>query len=97
MSGDLTGLCLYICERHQVTCSDLLGSCIGSLYLQSPHGVFDNCNIGRVKLRETVYKISNTQYIIFTPTPINSQITCNNGSYFPIKIKNTKQIYIPKG
>ena len=87
----------YICERHQVTRSDLLGSCIGSLYLQSPNGVFENCNIGRVKLRETVYQISNSNYIIFTPTPINSQITCNNGSYFPIKIKNTKQIYVPEG
>ena len=87
----------YICERHQVTRSDLLGSCIGSLYLQSPQGVYENCNIGRVKLRETVYQISNTQHIIFTPSPINSQITCHNGSYFPIRIKNTKQIYIPEG
>ena len=87
----------YICERHQVTRSDLLGSCIGSLYLQSPTGVFENCKIDRVKLRETVYQISNTQHIIFTPTPINSQITCINGTYFPIKIKNTKQIYIPEG
>ena len=32
----------YICERHQVTKSDLLGSCLGSLYLQSPHGVAAN-------------------------------------------------------
>ena len=72
-------------------------SCIGSLYLQSPQGVFENCNIGRVKLKETVYQISNTQHIIFTPSPINSQITCHNGSYFPIKIKNTKQIHIPEG
>ena len=87
----------YICERHQVTKSDLLGSCLGSLYLQDSLGVTANCKINRVELRETVYQISNTQHIVFTPTPITTQITCINGSYFPLKIKHTKQISIPEG
>ena len=78
----------YICERHQVTKSDLLGSCLGSLYLQNALGVATNCKINRVDLRETVYQISNTQHIVFTPKPITTQITCINGSYFPLKIPN---------
>ena len=87
----------YICERHQVTRTDLLGSCLGSLYLQNAIGVSTNCKINRVDLRETVYQISNTQHIVFTPVPITTQITCINGSYFPLKIKHTRQIQIPEG
>ena len=44
----------YMCERHQVTKSDLLGSCLGSLYLQSPVGVINNCKINRIPIKETV-------------------------------------------
>ena len=87
----------YICERHQVTRSDLLGSCLGSLYMQSAVGVQANCLIGRVSLQEQVYQISNTDHIVYTPIPITTQIACNNGSYFNLKIKNTKQIHIPEG
>ena len=87
----------FICERHQVTRSDLLSSCLGSLFLQSSNGVLNNCKIDRVKLREKVYQISNTQHIVYTPLPLTTQITCNNGSYFPLKIKNTKFITIPEG
>ena len=87
----------YICERHQVTRSDLLGSCLGSLYMQSAVGVFENCDINRVNLREQVYQISSTDHIIYTPLPLSTQITCNNGSYFNIKIKQVQQISIPEG
>jgi hypothetical protein len=87
----------FICERHQVTRSDLLSSCLGSLFLQSSQGVLENCKIDRVKLREKVYQLSNTQHIVYSPHPINTQIICNNGSYYPLKIKNTKFIVIPEG
>ncbi len=87
----------YMCEKHQVTKSDLLGSCLGSLYLQSPLGVAINCKINRISLKETVYQISNTNHIVFTPYPITTQISCHNGSYFPLKIKHTQQIRIPEG
>ena len=87
----------FICERHQVTRSDLLSSCLGSLFLQSSNGVLNNCKIDRIKLREKVYQISNTQHIVYTPQPLTTQITCYNGSYFPLKIKNTKFITIPEG
>ena len=78
----------FICERHQVTRSDLLSSCLGSLFLQSSQGVLENCKIDRVKLREKVYQLSNTQHIVYSPQPINTQIICNNGSYYPLKKKH---------
>jgi hypothetical protein len=87
----------YMCERHQVTKSDLLGSYLGSLYLQSPLGVATNCKINCIPLKETVYQISNTNHIVFTPYPITTHISCHNGSYFPLKIKHTQQIRIPEG
>ena len=87
----------FICERHQVTRSDLLSSCLGSLFLQSSQGVLENCKIDRVNLREKVYQISNTQHIVYSPQPLTTQIICNNGSYYPLKIKNTKFVIIPEG
>jgi hypothetical protein len=57
----------YLCERHQVTKSDLLGSCLSSLYLQPQLGVASNCKINRIPLMEIVYQISNRNHIVFSP------------------------------
>ena len=65
--------------------------------MQSALGVQSNCLITRVSLQEQVYQISNTDHIVYSPFPITTQIVCNNGSYFNLKIKNTKQIHIPEG
>ena len=36
---------VYLCEHHQVLRTDLEGSCLGSLYLQSERGVRENCRL----------------------------------------------------
>jgi hypothetical protein len=79
----------YMCERHQVTKSDHLGSC---LYLQSPLGVASNCKINRIPLKETIYKISNTNHIVFTPYPITTQISCLMAHTFNVKSKHNNEI-----
>jgi hypothetical protein len=87
----------YMCERHQVTNSDLQGSCLGSLYLLSALSVARNCKINRILLNKTVYQILNNNYIVFTPYPITTQSSCFNGSNFQLKILNTQQVRIPEG
>jgi hypothetical protein len=85
-----------MCEKYQVIKSDLL-SCLGSLCLQYPLGVARNCKINRLPLKETVTQILNTTHKVLTQYNITAQISCFNGSYFPLKIKNTQQIRIAEG
>ena len=87
----------YICEHHQVVRSDMSGTCLGSLFIQNPEGIEGNCRIERRPLREKVYQLSPTDHLVYTPTPITTQIQCKNGTYFPLKIKATSRISIPHG
>ena len=86
---------VYLCEQHQVLRTDLEGSCLGSLYLQSVKGVRENCKLDRKRLRETVYQLSATTHYIVTPEPFTTQIQCKNGSHFPLRINRASKIYVP--
>ena len=87
----------YICEHHQVVRSDMSGTCLGSLFIQDPEGIEGNCRIERRPLREKVYQLSPTDHLVYTPAPITTQIQCRNGSYFPLKLKDTSRISVPHG
>ena len=88
---------VFLCEGHQVLRTDLEGSCLGAIYLQSEKGVRENCEITRKPLRETVFQISATDHLVVSPYPHTSQITCNNGSHYPIRIRTTSRIRINPG
>ncbi len=87
----------YICEKHQVIRSDLEGSCLGALYIQHPEGVKENCQIRRKPLRETVYQLTATEHLVFSPQPLTTEISCRNGTHFPLKVRATTRITIPEG
>ena len=86
---------VYLCEHHQVLRTDLEGSCLGSLYLQSERGVRENCRLDKRPLRETVYQLSATDHLIVSPIPHTAQILCKNGSHFPIRLKLTSRVTVP--
>ena len=88
---------IFLCEGHQVLRTDLEGSCLGSIYLQSERGVRENCKIERKLLRESVFQISATDHLVVSPYPHTSQITCKNGTHFPIRIRTTSRIRINPG
>ena len=88
---------VFLCEGHQVLRTNLEGSCLGAIYLQSERGVRENCEIKRKPLREMVFQISATDHLIVSPYPHTSQITCNNGSHHPIRIRTTSRIKINPG
>ena len=88
---------VYLCERHQVLRTDLEGSCLGSLYLQSVKGVRENCKLDRKQLRETVYQISANNHIIVTPAPFTTQIQCANGTHLAVRIGRINKVYVPAG
>jgi hypothetical protein len=86
---------VYLCERHQVLRTDLEGSCLGSLYLQSERGVRENCKLETRPLKETVYQLSATDHLVVSPAPFTTQILCSNGSHFPLRLKSTTRVSIP--
>jgi hypothetical protein len=86
---------VYLCEHHQVLRTDLEGSCLGSLCLQSERGVRENCRLDKRQLRETVYQLSATDHLIVSPIPHTAQILCKNGSHFPIRLKLTSRNTVP--
>jgi hypothetical protein len=86
---------VYLCERHQILRTDLEGSCLGSLYLQSERGVRENCKLERRPLKETVYQLSATDHLVVSPAPFTTQILCHNGSHFPLRLKATTRVTIP--
>ena len=73
------------------------GSCLGALFIQNPEGIEENCRIERKQLRETVYRLSATEHLVFSPNPLTTQIECKNGSHFPLRLKATSRISIPEG
>ena len=88
---------IYLCERHQVLRTDLEGSCLGSLYLQSVKGVRENCKLDRKQLRESVYQISANDHIIVTPAPFTTQIQCANGTHMAVRIGRINKVHVPAG
>jgi hypothetical protein len=73
-----------LCERHQVLNTRLDRTCLGSLFLKSLDGAREHCKFVRKPLMETVYQVSPTQYIVFSPKAWTPQASCLNGTHFPI-------------
>jgi hypothetical protein len=86
---------IFLCDRHQVLRTDLTGTCLGSLYLQSPEGVRENCKIEIKNLRETVLPLSQTEHIVISPEPFMAQVSCRNHSHYPQLIKQSSKITVP--
>ena len=87
---------VYLCERNQVLHTNLANSCLGSIYNRNEEGVRNNCKLERKKLRETVYQLSATDHLLFTPMPYNTRIECKNGSHFPLYLAQTTQLHVPE-
>jgi hypothetical protein len=88
---------IFLCEGHQVLNTDLEGSCLGSLYLQSERGVRENCKLERKPLRETVFQVSNTDHLVISPYPHTAQIFCQNGTHYPIRIRTMARLHLRPG
>ena len=88
---------VFLCEGHQVLRTDLEGSCLGAIYLQSERGVRENCKVERKILKETVFQISATDHLVVSPQPHTAQITCNNGSHSPVRIRTTTRVSVSPG
>ena len=69
----------------------------GLIVCPRSEGIEGNCKIEHRPSREKVYQLSPTDHLVYTPSPLTTQIQCRNDSYFPLKIKATSCISIPHG
>ena len=87
---------IYLCENHQVLHTDLSNSCLGSIYSNFEAGIKQNCKLTRKKLTETVYQLSSTNYLVFTPQPYKATIQCNSGTNTPIFLTKIFKLTVPE-
>ncbi len=87
---------IYLCENHQVLHTDLTNSCLGSIYSNFDKGIKDNCKLVRKKLVETVYQLSPTNYLIFTPKPYKATIECKSGVNIPVFLTQIYKLHVPE-
>jgi len=87
---------VYLCEKHQVLHTEMADSCLGSIFDRNEIGVKNNCKVERKKLKETIYQISPTDYLLFTPHKYTTQIQCKNGTNFPLYLSQTTKFHLPE-
>ena len=87
---------IYLCENHQVLHTDLSNSCLGSIYSNFELGIKQNCKLTRKKLTETVYQLSSTNYLVFTPQPYKATIQCKSGTNTPIFLTKIFKLTVPE-
>jgi len=88
---------VYLCQGHQVLRTDLEWSCLRSIHLQSQRGVRENCEVERKPLRESVFQVSPTDHIVIFLYPHTTQVSCKNGTHYPIRIQTTTWLHLDPG
>ena len=88
---------IYLCDKQQILGTNLLQTCLGSLYHKDPSGVKTNCKFERRPLREEVFQISINEFLVFSPSPYVSRVHCNNGTSFTADFGQTTRLQIPNG
>ena len=87
---------VYLCDKSQVLQTDLHNSCLGSIYSNHEQGIKENCKLERKRLIETVYQLSSTDHLVYSPQPFSTKIQCKNGSSFPTYITKVHKIHVPE-
>ena len=88
---------VYLCDKHQVVRTDLLSTCLGSLYLRDAEGVRTHCRFEVRPMTETVYQLNNLDHLVFSPKSLTAQMTCRNGSLYPVFLNKASRITVPPG
>jgi hypothetical protein len=88
---------IYLCDKQQILGTNLLQTCLGSLYHKDPNGVKTNCKFERRPLREEIFQISTNEFLVFSPVPYVSRVHCNNGTSFTADFGQTTRLQIPNG
>ena len=88
---------IFLCKKHQVLKRNLIDTCLGSLYLRAEEGVKQHCKFEIRKLDETVYQLNANEHLVFSPSPLTTQIKCRNGTHYPVFLSETTKLAVPDG
>jgi hypothetical protein len=88
---------IFLCKKHQVLKRNLIDTCLGSLYLRAEEGVKQHCKFEIRKLDEIVYQLNANEHLVFSPTPLTTQIKCRNGTHYPVFLSETTKLAVPNG
>jgi len=88
---------VYLCDKSNVLRTDLGETCLGALYFKSAEGVKAHCRFERRLLKEEVFQMTPTDFIVFSPTQFTTKIECTNGTLFPIFIGQVTKVTIQPG
>ena len=88
---------IYLCDKRHVVKNDLSQSCLGSLYLRQESGVRIYCKFERRPVQEIVYQLSDSDHIVFSPSPFTSKINCKNGTSQRIHFNTATKIHLESG
>ncbi len=58
---------VYLCDKQHVVQHDLVGTCLGSLYLRMEHGVRQHCKFEQRPVQEMVYQLTDTEHLVYSP------------------------------
>ena len=86
---------MVLCDKHQVLRTRLADSCLGSLYSRNIVGVREHCKFEKRAIRETVYQLSPTQHLVYSPSEITSQINCADGRKAPVHLGKSTLLTVP--
>ena len=84
-----------LCDKHQVLQTNLHETCLGSMYSRDINGVRRHCKFERRPLKEIVYQLSATEHLVFSPSPLTTQIACKDGTKLPLHLGQITKIEVP--
>lgn len=88
---------VYLCDKLQVARTDLTQTCLGSLFLRQENGVRAHCKFETKPIQELVFRISDTDHVIFSPMDQASIIKCNNGTQERVQFNKNQATKIQMG
>jgi len=80
---------IYLCEKSGVLSKNLNGTCMGALYIQNFESAQELCDLEIQTSKEIVRPLLRNQFLIFSPAPQTSFISCRNGTQ--------SEKYVPQG
>jgi len=87
-----------LCDQHQVLRTKLEESCLGSLFKKSISGARKYCKFVKKPLMETVYQISTTDHMVYSPVAGTYSAICTNQSHFSVFIQvGNNRVSLPPG
>jgi hypothetical protein len=85
---------MHLWDKHQVVRTDLEDTCLGALYLKLKFGVQQHCKFETRLVSELVYKISDADHLVFSPSQKVHKMTCKNGTQTVFHLEQALKIHV---